>query len=156
MLNKMLIIGNVGRDPEIRYTPSGAAVTSFTVAVNRRYTPTNGETQQETEWFDVSAWERLAEICNNYVTKGMKIYVEGRLKSRSWVGEDGQTRFRNQVIANTVTFLSHPNGATPDVTTGGYRGGYGDARGYTDRGQEVTEADGAAHGEQEDAGDFPW
>ena len=102
MLNKMLVIGNVGRDPEMRYTPNGVAVTSFSLAVNRRYTPAGGEPQEETEWFDITAWNRLAETCNNYVTRGMKVYVEGRLRSRSWVGQDGQTRFRNEIVANTV------------------------------------------------------
>ena len=114
MLNKMLVIGNVGRDPEMRYTPNGSAVTSFSLAVNRRYTPPNGEPQEETEWFDVTAWNRLAETCNNYVTRGMKVYVEGRLRSRSWVGQDGQTRFRNEIVANTVTFLNRPQGGGPD------------------------------------------
>ena len=108
MLNKLLIIGNVGRDPEMRYTPNGNAVTSFSVAVNRTYTPAGGERQQETEWFNVSAWNRLAEVCNNYVTKGMKVYVEGSLRSRSWIGQDGQTRFSNEIFANTVQFLDRP------------------------------------------------
>ena len=110
MLNKMLLIGNVGRDPEMRYTPNGNAVTSFSLAVNRRYTPSNSDPQEETEWFDVTAWNRLAETVNNFVVRGMKVYVEGRLRSRSWVGQDGQNRFRNEVVAHTVTFLNRPGG----------------------------------------------
>lgn len=120
MLNKMLIIGNVGRDPEMRYAPSGDPVASFSVAVNRRYTPPNGEPQEETEWFEVSAWNRTAEACNNFVTKGMKVYVEGRLQSRSWIGQDGQTRFQNQIVASNVIFLTPRNGATPDASQGNY------------------------------------
>ncbi len=153
MLNKMLVIGNVGRDPEMRYTPSGSAVTSFSLAVNRRYTPPNGEPQEETEWFDITAWNRLAETCNNYVTRGMKVYVEGRLRSRSWVGQDGQTRFRNEIVANTVTFLNRPQGGggyggPPQGEQGGYGGGGG---GYG--------ADGDYYGgpaEPSDADDLPW
>ncbi|MYE54564.1 MAG: single-stranded DNA-binding protein [Chloroflexi bacterium] len=153
MLNKMLVIGNVGRDPEMRYTPSGSAVTSFSLAVSRRYTPPNGEPQEETEWFDITAWNRLAETCNNYVTRGMKVYVEGRLRSRSWVGQDGQTRFRNEIVANTVTFLNRPQGGggyggSPQGEQGGYGGGGG---GYG--------ADGDYYGgpaEPSDADDLPW
>ena len=104
-LNKMIVIGNVGTDPEMRYTPNGNPVTSFRLATNRRYTTSEGEQRDETEWFTVTAWNRLAEQCNQYVTKGMKIYAEGRLKSDSWTGNDGQTRFRNEIVANEVRFL---------------------------------------------------
>ncbi len=152
MLNKVLLIGNVGRDPEMRYTPSGSAVTSFSLAVNRRYTPPNGEPQEETEWFDITAWNRLAETCNNYVIRGMKVYVEGRLRSRSWVGQDGQTRFRNEIVASTVTFLTRPQGGgygAPQGETTGYGGGYGGG-GYG--------ADGGYGGPEQssDADDLPW
>jgi single-strand DNA-binding protein len=104
-LNKVLIIGNVGTDPEMRYTPSGAPVTSFRVATNRRYTTSEGEQREETEWFRVNAWNRLAETCNQYVTKGMKVYVEGRLKSSPWIDRDGQARAGNEITANEVKFL---------------------------------------------------
>ena len=89
-LNKMIVIGNVGSDPEMRYTPNGSAVTNFSVAANRRYTTAEGEQREETEWFRVAAWNRLAETCNQYVTKGMKIYVEGRLSSSPYITRDGQ------------------------------------------------------------------
>ncbi len=104
-LNKIMVIGNVGTDPDMRYTPSGSAVTSFRLATNRRYTMSSGEQREETEWFRVTAWNRLAEQCNQYVTKGMRVYAEGRLKSDSWTGNDGQTRFTNEIIANQVVFL---------------------------------------------------
>jgi single-strand DNA-binding protein len=104
-MNKVLVIGNVGNDPEMRYTPSGAAVTSFNVATNRRYTTASGEQREETEWFTVKAWTRLAETCNQYVTKGMKVYVEGRLNSRPWIDRDGQARAGNEISATEVTFL---------------------------------------------------
>ena len=95
-LNKIMVIGNVGTDPDMRYTPSGSAVTSFRLATNRRYTMSSGEQREETEWFTITAWNQLAERCNQYVTKGMRIYAEGRLKSDSWTGNDGQTRFRTR------------------------------------------------------------
>ena len=91
-MNKIIVIGNLGRDPEMRYTPSGQSVTSFSIASNRRYTTASGEQREETEWFNVNAWGRLAETCNQYLTKGQQVYVEGRLRSRTYQGNDGQTR----------------------------------------------------------------
>ena len=158
MLNKMLVIGNVGRDPEMRYTPNGSAVTSFSIAVSRRYTPQGGEPQEETEWFDVSAWNRLAEVCNNYVSKGMKVYVEGTLRSRSWIGQDGQTRFRNEIRAYTVQFLNRPQGGGGYGGPPGEPGGYGGGAGYGGGGGGYG-ADGeygGPPGEPSDADDLPW
>ncbi len=116
-LNKMLVIGNLGSDPEMRYTPNGNPVTSFSVATGRTYTTSDGERRQETEWFRVVAWNQLAEHCNQYLTKGRRVYVEGRLKSDTWTGQDGQTRFRNEIIANTVMFLDG-SGGRPDSEEG--------------------------------------
>ena len=110
-LNKMIVIGNVGSDPEMRYTPNGSAVTNFSVAANRRYTTAEGEQREETEWFMVAAWNRLAETCNQYVTKGMKIYVEGRLSSSPYITRDGQARAGNEISAFEVKFLSRPDDA---------------------------------------------
>ena len=104
-MNKILIIGNVGNDPEMRYTPNGNPVTSFNIATNRRYTTSDGEQHEETEWFTVSAWNRLAEQCNQYIVKGRKVYVEGRLRSKPWLGNDGQPRSGNEIVANDVRFL---------------------------------------------------
>ncbi len=108
-MNKLLIIGNLGRDPEMRYTPSGQAVTNFTVATNHRYTTADGERREETEWFRVSAWGRLAETCNQFLTKGRQVYVEGRLRSRTYETPDGQTRFSNEISATDVRFLGQPS-----------------------------------------------
>jgi single-strand DNA-binding protein len=105
-MNKILVIGNLGRDPEMRYTPNGQAVTNFSVATNRRYTASDGEQKEETEWFRISVWGKQAETCNQYLTKGQKVYVEGRLKSRSYETRDGQTRFENEIFATDVRFLS--------------------------------------------------
>jgi single-strand DNA-binding protein len=104
-LNKAMIIGNLGRDPEMRYTQSGQAVTQFTVAVNRNYKDSSGEWKEETEWFRVVAWGPLAERTAEYLRKGRKVYVEGRLQTRSWEGQDGQKRYTTELIANTVTPL---------------------------------------------------
>src|SRR6266550_8201235 len=113
-LNKAMIIGNLGRDPEMRYTPSGQAVTQFTVAVNRNYKDREGAWQEETEWFRVVAWGPLAERTAEYLRKGRKVYVEGRLQTRQWEGQDGQKRYTTELVANTVTPLDpRPRDETP-------------------------------------------
>jgi single-strand DNA-binding protein len=118
-LNKMIAIGNVGTDPEMRYTPNGNPVTSFRLATNRTYTTSDREKHEETEWFTVVAWNQLAESCNQFLAKGKRVYVEGRLKSSSWTGQDGQTRFRNEIIANRVLFLDRrPAGSGYDEGPG--------------------------------------
>ena len=104
-LNKCMIIGNLGKDPEMRYTPSGQAVTQFSVAVNRNHKDAQGEWQEETEWFRVVAWGPLAERTAENLRKGRKVYVEGRLQTRQWEDRDGQKRYTTELIANTVTPL---------------------------------------------------
>ena len=104
-LNRVMLIGNVGTDPEMRFTPSGSPVTSFRIATNRVFTTSDGERKQETEWFTVVAWRKLAESCNQFLTKGQRVYVEGSLRTRMWEGQDGQKRSRVEVIANRVLFL---------------------------------------------------
>jgi single-strand DNA-binding protein len=104
-LNKIMVIGNVGTDPEMRYTPNGSPVTSFRIATNRSYNAQDGERRQETEWFTVVAWMSLAEQVNQHLSKGQRTYVEGRLHSHTYQGNDGQTRFLNEIIANRVIFL---------------------------------------------------
>ena len=113
-LNKMMVIGNVGTDPEMRYTPNGNPVTSFRLATGRTYTTSEGERREETEWFSVVSWNQLAELCNQFLTKGRRVYVEGRIKSNTWTGNDGQTRFRNEIIANSVLFLDRGPTSTSD------------------------------------------
>jgi single-strand DNA-binding protein len=104
-LNKILLIGNVGSDPEMRFTPTGIPVASFSLATSRVSNTPDGEKKQETEWFTITVWRKQAESCNQFLTKGQKVYVEGRLRSRSWEGQDGQKRFRNEVTADRVLFL---------------------------------------------------
>jgi single-strand DNA-binding protein len=106
-LNRVMIIGNLGRDPELRYTTRGNAVCNFTVAVNRPgRTDENGQrSEDETEWFSVVAWDKLAETCNQFLGKGRKVYIEGRLQTRSWEGQDGQQRSRVEVVAQNMVML---------------------------------------------------
>jgi single-strand DNA-binding protein len=104
-VNRITVIGNLGNEPEMRFTPSGRPVTSFRVATNWRYTTPEGERKEETEWFSVVAWGRLAEQCNQFLTKGRLVYVEGRLRLRTWDGQDGQRRARNEIVADRVKFL---------------------------------------------------
>lgn len=113
MYHTLIIVGNVGKDPEMRYTPSGQAVTSFSVASNRQYTTGNGEQVKETIWFRVTTWGKQAEVCNQYVKKGMKVLVEGRLTPdkatggpRVWTKQDGSAGASFEVNASTVRFLS--------------------------------------------------
>ena len=106
-MNKIIIIGNLRRDPEMRYTPNGQPVTSFSVASNRNYTTAAGEKREETEWFNCQAWGKLAEACNQYLTKGKQVYVEGRLKSRTYQTQ-GETRFSNDI---NVTDIQLPGAA---------------------------------------------
>lgn len=104
-LNKLIVIGNVGNEPEMRFTPNGKPVTSFSVATNWLYTSSEGERRQETEWFNVVAWNRLAEQCNQFLAKGRLVYVEGRIHTRNWEGQDGQPHSKIEVIASRVIFL---------------------------------------------------
>lgn len=113
MYHTLIIVGNVGRDPEMRYTPSGQSVTSFSVATNRQYTGNNGQPVKETIWFRVTAWGKTGEVCNQYLKKGSKVLIEGRLTPdpntggpRVWSKQDGSTGSSFEVTANTVRFLS--------------------------------------------------
>jgi single-strand DNA-binding protein len=121
-LNKVQLTGHLGADPEMRYTAQGSAVTSFRVASNRSWKDRDGNPHEDTEWFRVVAWDKLGEICNQYLTKGTRVYVEGRLQTRKWTDQQGQERYSTEVIAQDMIILSSRNGeraAMPD-TDGGY------------------------------------
>jgi len=105
-LNKIMLIGNLGRDPEMRFTPSGKPVTDFTLAVNRRRRSPEGDNVDETEWFRIVCWDRLAEIADQYLSKGTQVYVEGRFQSRRYTGNDGTERTSNEVIVNELIILT--------------------------------------------------
>ena len=105
-LNKIILIGNLGRDPEMRYTPSGSAVTNFSMAVSRVWKNRDGENQEETEWFNVSCWDRLAETANQYLTKGRQVYIEGRVRLGQWDDrQTGEKRARLEVVASNLVLL---------------------------------------------------
>ena len=115
-LNKVTIIGLVGRDPEMRYTPGGRPVTSFSVAVTRTWTAADGERHEETEWFNVVAWGQLAELCKARLSKNQQVYVEGRLQTRGWEDNDGKKHFRTEVVANDMILLGDANSETIDYS----------------------------------------
>ena len=121
-MNKITIIGHLGRDPEMRYTPQGTAVTDFSVATSRAYTDGTGERREETDWFRVSAWRQLAELCNQYLQKGSLVYVEGRLHVRTYEANDGSTRFSSERTAMKSVSKS------PDGTASTARQRFGSGR----------------------------
>jgi single-strand DNA-binding protein len=113
-LNKVQIIGNLGQDPEMRFTANGRAVSTFSVAVNRSYTTGEGERREETEWVRVVAWARLAELVSQYLTKGRLVYVEGRMQTRQWDDKEGQRRYTTEVVAQDIQFLDRGDSAPSD------------------------------------------
>jgi single-strand DNA-binding protein len=104
-LNKVLIIGRVGRDPEMRYTPSGRPVTTFSVGTSRTWSTADGEKHTETEWFNVVAWSNLAEICKQYLVRDRLVYIEGRLQTRHWEDQDGNRHSATEIVANEMIML---------------------------------------------------
>ena len=104
-LNKVLLIGRLGQDPEMRYTPSGKPLTKFQLAVNRSWTTADGEKKTETEWFNIVAWGKLAEICNQYLNKGQQVYIDGRLHTRYWQDDEGGNHTAVEVIAQEMIML---------------------------------------------------
>ncbi len=112
-LNKIMIIGHLGRDPEMRYTPSGRPVTTFTVATSRTWNTSDGERHTDTEWFNVVAWGNLAEICKQYLTKGQQVYIEGRLQTRHWDDADGNKHTSVEIVASEMMILGDRRDSTP-------------------------------------------
>jgi len=133
-LNKAMIIGNLGGDPEMRYTPSGKPLTKFQLASNRNWISAEGERKTETEWFTIIAWGKLAEICNQYLTKGQQVYIEGRIQTRSYDDRDGNKRYITEIVADQMQML----GSRDDNQGGGYGGG----QGYAQGGQQGTNSAG--------------
>lgn len=117
-LNRAQIIGNLTRDPEVRQTPGGAAVASFGVATNFQWTDQSGQKQEKVEFHNVVAWRRLAEICGQYLKRGSKVFIEGRIQTRSWEGEDGQKRYRTEIVADNMIMLDSKGRAMDGAPTG--------------------------------------
>lgn len=109
-INKVILIGNLGADPELKYTPSGSAVSNFTLATNESWVDGKGERQEKTEWHRIVVWGKLAEICNEYLKKGSKVYIEGRLQTRSWDGQDGNKRYTTEIVARDMQMLDARDG----------------------------------------------
>ena len=128
-VNKVIIVGNLGADPELRYTQGGQAVANFRVATNEKWTNKEGEGQERTEWHRIVVWGRQAENCEKYLSKGRQVYVEGRLQTREWEDRDGNKRYTTEIVAQNVQFLS--GGAGPG---GGGGGGGGGGRDYGSQG----------------------
>ena len=124
MINKVILVGRLGKDPEIRSTPGGQTVAKFTMATDERYTDKSGEKQERTEWHNIVAWARLAEICGQYLRKGSLVYIEGSIRTDSWDDkETGQKRYRTEIIARDMKMLDRKR-------EGGEEGGYGAGGGY--------------------------
>jgi single-strand DNA-binding protein len=122
-VNKAILIGNLGRDPELRYTQNGQAVTNFSLATSENWTDKNGERSEKTEWHRIVAWAKTAELCAQYLTKGRTVYIEGRLQTRDWEDKEGVKRQTTEVVANTVQFLGGPRGEGGGNQGGGNQGG---------------------------------
>ena len=118
MINKVIIVGRLGRDPELRYTGSGTAVSSFSVATDDSWTDKSGDRQTRTEWHNVVAWSRLAEICGQYLNKGKLVYIEGRLQTREWEDRDGNRRWTTEIVASEMKMLSGPRDQDSDRMSG--------------------------------------
>ncbi len=111
-LNKVMIIGCLGKNPEMRYTPSGKPVTAFSVVTSRSWVTTSGERREETEWFNVVAWGNLAEICNQHLSKGQQVYIEGRLQTRNWQDSEGKRHSRTELVAQEMIMLDEYHSST--------------------------------------------
>lgn len=125
-VNKVILIGNLGDDPELRYTGSGTAVCNMSLATNETYTDNDGNEVQNTEWHDVVAWGRLGEICNEYLQKGSQVYFEGKLQTRSWDDQNGNTRYSTEVKAREMMFLDSNRQGAPDAESLSQDRGYQD------------------------------
>lgn len=122
-LNKAMLIGNLTRDPEVKTTPSGQNVTTFSIATNLVWTDANGEKQNKAEFHNIVAWRKLAEICGQYLKKGNKVYIEGRLQTRDWEGQDGVKRYRTEIVADNMIMLDTKNSASADYSSAPTSGG---------------------------------
>ncbi|HUB09735.1 MAG TPA: single-stranded DNA-binding protein [Myxococcales bacterium] len=112
-VNKVILIGNLGANPELRYTQGGQAVANFRIATNEKWNDKNGQAQERTEWHRIVVWGKLAELCNQYLTKGRQVYVEGRLQTREWMDKENHKNYTTEVVAQQVTFLGGRDGAQP-------------------------------------------
>lgn len=125
MINKVILIGNLGADPEIRYTQSGTPVCNFRIATTERWKGQDGQQQEQTEWHNIVAWRRLAEICSEYLSKGSKVFIEGKLQTRKWQDQNGNDRYSTEIVARDMQMLS-PRGTSSSNENYGANSGYQD------------------------------
>ncbi len=118
-VNKVFLLGNLGRDPEVRFTPSGQAVANFTVATNESWTDKSGQKQEKTEWHRIVVWGKLAELCGEYLKKGRQAFIEGRLQTREWTDKEGKKNYTTEIVANNVQFLGSGAGGGKRDDVGG-------------------------------------
>ena len=118
-VNKVILIGNLGKDPEVRFTPGGQAVANFSIATSDSWTDKSGQKQERTEWHRIVVWGKLAELCGEYLKKGRQCYIEGRLQTREWTDKENRKNYTTEVVANTVTFLGGRDGAGAGAGGGG-------------------------------------
>ncbi len=111
MINKVILIGNLGADPEIRYTQEGTSVATFNIATTERWTDKSGQKQESTEWHRIVAWRRLAEICGEYLNKGSKVYIEGKLQTRKWQDQNGNDKYTTEIVAREMKMLDSRGGS---------------------------------------------
>lgn len=128
-VNKVILVGNLGRDPETRYMPDGAAITNFSIATTEQWKDKSGEKQEKTEWHRISTFQRLAEIAGEYLKKGSQVYIEGRLQTRKWTDKDGVEKFTTEVIADRMQMLGSRQGMGGDSGEGGGGGSGGNGGG---------------------------
>jgi single-strand DNA-binding protein len=126
-LNKVMLIGRLGTEPELRYTQQGVPITTFRMAISRQWRDSESNLREETEWFTIVAWNRLAEICSNFLHKGARVYIEGRLQNRSWDDQSGEKRYRTEIVANDMIILEGRGGERLESDDTSERG-YGGAR----------------------------
>jgi single-strand DNA-binding protein len=150
-VNKAILIGNLGRDPELRYTQNGQAVVNFTLATSENWTDRNGERQERTEWHRIVAFAKTAELCAQYLSKGRTVYIEGRIQTRDWEDKEGNKRTTTEINANTVQFLGGPR-SEGGGASGGPRTGGGDPAG----GGRETGASGAGDSPPAPEDDIPF
>ncbi len=118
-VNKVILLGRLGQDPELKYTPGGAAVCNFSMATTEAWTDKQGAKQEKTEWHRIVVWGKLAELCNQYLAKGRQAFVEGRLQTRSWDDKDGSKRYTTEILANTVQFIGGATASNENRSAGG-------------------------------------
>ncbi len=116
-VNKVIILGRLGQEPELKYTAGGSAVCNFSLATNESWTDRNGQKQERTEWHRIVVWGKLAELCNQYLSKGRQAYIEGKLATRSWEDKQGQKRYTTEINASTVQFIGAAQGASSNAGT---------------------------------------